>query len=521
MGKKTLKGVAFPIDWNTSPPETSVSQEPKQHSHDLTTLVGKPSRSQGIPRRSEDVLDSEENHHCNHKAPTMGSGVVHACEGTKLRRLNPAVDEPGGRRWRPDVYAHAFVPESLSAINRSRASMIHTPGVEGIDYGNYISNFAGNQFLSLLDPPQLLETSHGLSVNTLDHLNPKNYGEHFRNCLALDMNARIPEIRSYDIFAATLEIQHLTPQVYSLSVPGLRDGTPSITFSDSVLLRQLILDPATGLPRGMSDWLAPGGGLERGLQAPGFTGYEISAVVLAIDRAKEVLYRRAYGLELAGNPICNVSFVVQASLITSVQRAVADVAEQLTREVGVIQPRNITIGPTGAYIRSSDIPHQHLGPSTEQNAVIAAFRKGKQPPTSLMAMQSNPLTRQHVIGDDLSQSEAKNVWLQRMLFPQEANGVQQKDLPSVAFPQSWSDTNLNYEQKLCVPTPSLLTASLIDRVESCQYCAIQELWRLLLSRQWSSGLGQIQDRVRDCGAAMQGSRISRQHTALRSFKPSC
>lgn len=455
MGKKVLKGVAFPIDWNTSPPNTSVGQVPNHRSQELSTQVGKSPETQVLPTLSEDVLRSEEHHRSNLTVPTIGAAVVHTSEETKLRRLNAAADGPEGRKWRPDVYAYAFVPESLSAINRSPASMIYTPAVEGIDFGKYISTFAGTQFLSSLEPPQLPEMSHGLSVNTLDHLKPTNYGQHYRDCLAIDMNARIPEIRPYDLFAATLVVNQLTPQVYSLGVPGLRNGTPPVSFGDSVLLRQLIMDPATGLPWGMSHWLAPGGGFEQGLQAPGFTGYEISAVALGIDRTQEVLYLRAYGILGAGNPVCNVSFVMQASLITSVQRAVANVAEQLTGEGGLIKPANITVGPTGAFINEYGVPHP--GPSTDQNATMVALSNGTQPPTPPTAMDSNSSMEQHMIGADHSQREPKNLWLQSMLFPQEANGVQQKDLPSAVFPQRWFDANLNYEQKVCVPTPNVLT----------------------------------------------------------------
>lgn len=457
MGKKALKGVAFPIDWSTSPPDISVGQVPKPRSHELSIPVGQSPGSQVVPRPPEHVLRSEEHHRRNHTGSTMGSAVLHTYGETDFTRLNAAVDEPAGRKWRPDVYAHAFVPESLSAINRSPASMIHTPAVEGIDYGNYISTFAGTQFLSLLDLPQSPEMNHGISVNTLDHLQPKSYGQHFWDCLALDMNARIPEIRSYDLFAATLEVNHLTPHVYSLGVPGLRDGTPPISFGDSVLLRELILDPATGFPRGMGHWLAPGGGLERGLQAPGFTGYAISAVALAIDRAKEVLYLRACGILSAGNPICNVSFVVQPSLITSVQRAVANIAEQLTEEGGFTQPTNITNDPIGAFIRKDGVPHAHLGPSTDHHATIVALRNRKQPTTAPTAMQLNSSTEEHVIAADHSQTQIKNFWLQCMLFPNEANGVQQKDLPSAVFTQCWFDPNLNYEQKVCVPLLISLT----------------------------------------------------------------
>lgn len=461
MGKKVMKGVAFPIDWNTSPPDVSVDQVPKPRSHDFVPQVGISSVTQAMQIPPKPLLRSDEDQRHSHTASDIVSGGMHAPEESMFRPGKAAVDEAGGRTWRPDAFAHAFVPESLSAINQSPASAITTPAVDGIDYGNYISTFAGTQFLSLLEPPQISNLNHGLPVNTLDYLDATNYGQHLKDCIALDMNARIPEIRSYDLFAATLEVQHLTPHVYSLGVPGLRDGTPPISYGDSVLLRQLILDPATRLPRGMNHWLAPGGGLDRGLQAPGFTGHEISAVALGIDRANELLYLRAYGLILAGNPVCNVSFVVQGSLITSMERAVANVATQLAQEGDWMQLTNIAEGPTGAFIRRHSVPHQHMGPSAEGYTMLTALKNGKQPPTPPSAMLPASTMGQYAISADQSQRN-NNCWLQRMLFPEKLNGVQQKDLPSAVFPQRWFDINLNYEQKVCVPTPNLLTASLIS-----------------------------------------------------------
>jgi len=521
MGKKMLKGMAFPIDWNTSPPDTSVGQVPQRRSHDLITQVGKSTDTQVLPRPLNDAVGSEEPHRRTHTAPTVGSGGVHNSKETTIRRLDAAANKPGGPKWRPDVYVHAFVPESLSAINRSPASMIHTPAVEGIDFGSYISTFAGTQLLSLLEPPRLLEVSDKLLVSTLDRLDPTNYGQHYEECLALDMNARIPEIRSYDLFGATLEVKDLMQQVYALSVPGLREGTPSVSFGDSVLLRQLILDPATGLPRGMNIWLASGGGLERGLQAPGFTGYEIGAVVLGIDRAREVLYLRAHGLSSPGNPVCNVSFVVQAPLITSVQRAVADIARQLCHEGSLTQVANITKGHTDAFISERGALHSDLKPSMEHDATTAAPIEGKQSPLPPITTHSNPFMEKYAIGTDFSQKRAKSSWLQCMLFPQEANGVKQKDLPSAAFPQSWFDRTLNYEQKVCVSEASLSKVSLIDQVESCRCSAIEGLWRLLLFDQWPTRHGKDQDDVRDSCTVRQGCKFPWKHLTLRSFEPSC
>lgn len=225
----------------------------------------------------------------------------------------------------------------------------------------------------------------------MDRLNPSTYESFFEDCLSLDLEARVPEIRSYDLFGATLELKDYVHQMYSLKVTGLKENTPLVSLGDRIMLRQLILDPTTRLPHGMSLWLAPGGGLSRGEPAPGFTGYQISAVVLGVDSFNETLFMRASGIEQAYTIVCNVSFVVQPRLIESVQRAVKDIAQEL----------NIQSGDLGG---------------TE--ATKAALRDSKP-------------------------------WLQRVLFPEEAYGIQQRQPPSARFSQTWFDPKLNYEQQVC------------------------------------------------------------------------
>ena len=79
-------------------------------------------------------------------------------------------------------------------------------------------------------------------------------------------------------------------------------------LGDTVSVRQIRID-ASGEPWGMRAWVSPGGGRERGLPAPGFTGYEHRAVVWGVDRTGERLLVRVDGL-VGEQWIFNVVFEV-------------------------------------------------------------------------------------------------------------------------------------------------------------------------------------------------------------------
>ena len=297
------------------------------------------------------------------------------------------------QQWRPDIFVHAFVPKSLTAINDSPAYYDKTISGKGVDFEAYTSTFAATRFLPASVEPSSWQSSPTPVVDRLDHLSSVNYGRYFRDCLLLDLEAQIPELRSYDLFKVLLETLHVG-QRYRLKVPGLREGTPSVNLGDFVLLRQLILDPVTQLPQGMDAWLAPGGGCSRGQPAPGFTKVQIRALVSAVDKTNESLIIDVNGRIIPGMPVCNVSFIAQPSLVESLHRAVEDVSQELSNQFATA-----TVTPLG-------------------------------------------------ISSHLSSERIHNNWLRCMLFPLEANGLQQTTLPSATFSQTWFDRALNYEQKV-------------------------------------------------------------------------
>ncbi len=309
-----------------------------------------------------------------------------------------ATEQRAQQQWRPDIFVHAFVPKSLTAINDSPAFFDKTISGKGIDFEAYTATFAATRFLPASVDPSSWQSSLIPLVDRLDHLSSVNYGRYFRDCLVLDLEAQVPELRSYDLFKVLLETLHMGHR-YRLKIPGLKEGTPSVNLGDFVLLRQLILDPVTQLPEGMDAWLAPGGGCSRGEPAPGFTKVQIRALVTAVDKTNELVIIDVNGRIIPRIPVCNVSFIAQPSLVESLHRAVEDVSQELSDQL-----------------------------STTTATPLETPRK-------------------------LSSERIHNNWLRFMLFPLEVNGLQQTTLPSARFSQTWFDTSLNYEQKvLCHPS---------------------------------------------------------------------
>ena len=387
------------------------------------------------------------------------------------------------QQWRPDVYVQAFVPQSLKAINDAPASLVTTRPIDGIDFGKYVSTFAGTHFLPTLDKPPYPSVDGNLPVDSLDRLLPENYEQYFTDCLVLDLEAQIPEYRSYDLFGVLLELLDHAQQIYLLKVPGVREGTPSVDFGDSVMLRQLILNPVTKSPRGMDLWLTPGVGRDRGTPCPGFTGIQIQATVVGIDRANEALRLKINGLMLLGTPVCNVSFVVQASLVQSMQRAVADVQQELGRGTGSAKSPKTSKDTAIEHI--TDYRLVNKDKMTEARNSTDCRPSGFQPQSSLsVTVDRSPSTETSRENSASSECPTTGSWLRAMLFPSKSNGIQQKALPSARFTQTWFDTSLNYEQKVGASSFEGYIAWLTYHIESCRRSAVAILRDLWLPNKW-------------------------------------
>ena len=420
MRKKEGKSKILTIDWDTSSPDARPARaamtkvkanntfHEKWHSGPKPSTIAKENRNTGYG--SIDLVNS-----------AVAIRDTMTSNGTKRAQKASS--------WRPDIYAHAFVSDRLTSINQSLAALIKTPDIENINYEQYVSSFAGSLFLRPLRRPEFLQSGIRKHHLSLEQLISDDYTEYFENCFSLDLEARLPEIRSYDLFGVTLETGDNV--LYSLKVPGIKEGTPNVDFGDTVMLRELVLDSHTNLPLGMDAWLAPGGGFQRGEVAPGFTGFQISAVVHGIDKANETIFLQAMGLQTFGRVICNVSFVVQTRFIESFQRAIKDIGQELKKHIDY-EKTNMT----HATVENSHYPSSSLASNCSQ---------------SLQSEDPLPVAPTGISTENAraQPSSVRRSWLQRVLFPLEQYGILQRDLPSGKFSQNWFDKDLNYEQKVC------------------------------------------------------------------------
>ncbi|KAL8735739.1 MAG: hypothetical protein Q9181_002702 [Wetmoreana brouardii] len=383
---------------------------------------------------------------------------------------------------KPDVYAHAYVPEAFLAVNATPAILLTSTPARTIDFVRYTATFATSLFLpplSILQAPAF----HGVApVGSLDDLGIESYEQHLSDCLVLDLEAQVPEIRTYDMFGVGLSVIDRDQEMYGLHVPGLRENTPRVAFGDNVMVRQLVMDPATRLPLA-----AP---------ASGSTGYQISAVIVGVDRPKEILNLRINGF----TPhllMCNITFIVQTRWIKSLQRAVNSLAIELkasqvhssttiSQEQALENPVSAPeydFGPIGTPIKSPPIKSRNdysgvvisplKSPTTSRQDYFGAIgtpvkspRMERQDYFAFMSRNSQGSNDSRPTGTDELNSRFRSPsdmetrdtpiqytnqgWVRRALFPEDADGVLQRSLPQAVFKRSWFDRHLNHEQKKAV-----------------------------------------------------------------------
>lgn len=430
-----------------------------------------------------------------------GKGKISKSRAQNHPKNPPSVGKEA--QTKPDVYAHAYVPEAFLAVNASPAILLTSTPVQAVDFVHYTSTFASPLLLPPLTSPQIPTFDGTLPVSSVDNLGIDNYDQHLSDCLVLDLEAQVPEIRTYDMFGVQLSVVDRAQEVYSLNVPGLRENTPQVAFGDNIMIRQLVMDPATKLPLA-----AP---------ATGSTGYQISAVVVAVNRPNEILDLRINGC----TPhllICNVSFIVQTRWIKSLQRAVNTMASQLTASYkhertsasetqspeDPISPPEHDFGPIGTPIKSpaARFRQDYFGPTTAPMKSPSINRGDFFGPIGT-PVRTPQIDRQDYFGSIASpghgapgyprhssinghrqsahRSANSNIfdppikytnqaWLRRMLFPSESDGVLQRSLPQGIFRRSWFDRHLNHEQKVQILDFFQSLASQLTKIqiESCR-----------------------------------------------------
>ena len=231
--------------------------------------------------------------------------------------------------WSANVYARPYIPVSLSAINLSPATIIYSTPIAGIEFHEYVSSFAGKEHLMPCVPMEPLAPPEVSTQNT-SPLTTTNYKTFFEGVLAAEFGAEANASASHAMYKAQLYCRDVQEQLYELQIPGMRENRPRVDVGDIIMLRQLRIDRRTGAPLGMDHWLSPGGGKDRGLIAPGFTGLQHNVSIWGVDRMKEKVVLRLNGY-LDQDLVFNVIFQVQQMRFELFQRAVADVSHHICR----------------------------------------------------------------------------------------------------------------------------------------------------------------------------------------------
>ncbi len=193
------------------------------------------------------------------------------------------------------------------------------------------------------------------------------------------------------------------------------------------------------LPRLMGQWMAPGGGQQRGEPAPGFTGFQHCAAVWEIDKSRDILLLRIDNL-VPESMIFNVSFVAPIEMMQAMKRAVSVIHGILNERSGATSPSaNSGVQQPDATLVPR-LPHA-VTQIQNQNRPSGSYFAGGA--TSFPEDFSTTHWRSPR-SDDCSQ------WASSMLFPTEIDAIMQLGLPKGPFRQVLYDMQLNHEQKKAV-----------------------------------------------------------------------
>ena len=286
-----------------------------------------------------------------------------------------------------DVHAKNFIPLWLRAVSESKAIPKSCCPLPTINYGSYISEFAGSRVLSPLDPPPLppINKVPVIKSTSPDSLDRNGFYDYFFECLQNEIAAQGDDLLTLTLYGINFSKDSNSVECYKVQIPGLREHSPRIELGDIVLVRRvcpLRTPPVQQLLESVEQWYTPGGGKDQGLAAPNFLGQEHHAVVYGLNRAKEDVLLRIDGLQgIPRQGICNLAFIVQEHRVTPLWRSIAIITEEL-----------------------------HAWP----------------------------------------QGRVKSDWIGQMLFPEPKDSTMQTKLPKGVFGWQPFDPELNYEQKKAV-----------------------------------------------------------------------
>ena len=309
-----------------------------------------------------------------------------------------SLQSPVEKKFKMDVHTKPYVPEAIASINRLPCILVPSEPLRVQDYHAYIATFAGTSFLDSQPPVTVDQQRISQQLAPSEQLHPSTYRRHFQACLFEEHVAQKNAICSQDMFNVHLIPLDSTSMLFEMTVPGLREGIPEVNLGDTIMMRQLILDPRTRLPMRSNVHL---NNPEDHIH--GFTGLQHMAIVYGISKIQERVMLKIEGLRAQLQLDFNVSFQYPERISSALQRAL-----------------NFT-----------------------SNSLEAAYMplEGNHDSTRLASSYVN----RNQAREPLKEGD----WLRHMLLPRAADGIFDNALPSSVFQQTWFDTQVNYEQKVC------------------------------------------------------------------------
>lgn len=232
------------------------------------------------------------------KSRTAERAAVQAAERAANEMLDKSAEkspETSGKvAWEYDVYATPFVPSHLQAINLEEpGAVVRSRSRHWLNYPVYTATFAGSSFL-----PERPTNVPELGIKDTDEvLTARSYFHRLTALWELECTAKALENKGNSMYKVVLGSgQHPNNRdpMWIMSVPGLRDDDPFLEKGDVLQLRQLWVDATNNLmlvPMQIADRF----GFTH-LQERCWTGVQYNAIILSVNRRKELVYLQAEGL---------------------------------------------------------------------------------------------------------------------------------------------------------------------------------------------------------------------------------
>lgn len=336
-----------------------------------------------------------------------------------------------------DVYARPFVSDTFHLVNNQPAICVDSYPVTEPFLDSYFLRFPGIVYLPIYDLSPALPPTNPKEIIAVPlplDLDVQNYYSYFRQALNDEEAALSRECADQALFNARLLQQGTQHDLYRLHVPGLREQSIRVEVGDTVQLRQLRLDPRTGLPLIHTNGLMP--------------MLQYNAVVYSVIRVHEMLMLRIDNL-IPETMIFNVVFVPQEKRLRALRRAILFARDSLRPSLNSDNHRFDADDTAGASYGEEHTSHSGLNSDSR-----SFFEEWPALPTASNAFKETVITPMSSLPSSECVLRENDSWIRRMLFPLPSDGELQTTLNVGTFGMNVFDDRLNYEQLKAVSSIS-------------------------------------------------------------------